>query len=124
MACTTGSYPVGMSEDEQLRGYLEAVGRLPPLTDSEIHVLAEAEQSGAWSEAARKRLIEGSLRAVVMIAEEYRDQGLSLRELLEAGNVGLVRAVHDFDWRRSSEFQGHTTAAIRDAITDALSGRG
>jgi DNA-directed RNA polymerase sigma subunit (sigma70/sigma32) len=113
-----------MGEDEQLRGYLEAVRRLPPLTDSEIHDLAEAEQGGAWSEAARKRLIEGNLPAVVIIAEEYRDQGLSLRELLEAGNVGLVRAVRDFDWRRSSEFRGHTTAAIRDAITDAISGRG
>lgn len=60
---------------------------------------------------------------MVMIAEEYRDLGLSLRELLEAGNIGLVRAVHDFDWRRSSGFRGHTTAAIRDAMTDAIDGR-
>jgi DNA-directed RNA polymerase sigma subunit (sigma70/sigma32) len=61
---------------------------------------------------------------VAVIADEYRDQGLSLRELLEAGNVGLVRAVNDFDWRRSRDFPGHATAAIHDAITTAISGRG
>lgn len=135
-----------MSEDERLRGYLEAVDRLPPLTDREIGdlaeaiercrgiddlavgpsgpIAAEAERFRARSEAARKRLIEGNLRAVVVIADEYRDQGLSLHELLEAGNVGLVRAVNDFDWRRSRDFPSHATAAIRDAITAAISGRG
>jgi RNA polymerase primary sigma factor len=136
-----------MSEDERLRGYLEAVDRLPPLTDREIGDLAETiqrcreiddlavrapagpsvaevERVRARSEAARKRLIEGNLRAVVVIADEYCDQGLTLRELLEAGNVGLVRAVNDFDWRRGRDFPSHATAAIHDAITAAISDRG
>ena len=131
------SYPVDMSEDEHLRSYLEAVDRLPPLTDSEVRELAtaikpqrEADDLAAGAEqvvvrrdAARKRLIEGHLRTVVVIAGQYRDQGLSLGGLLEAGNLGLVRAVHDFDWRRASEFPSRATAAIHDALAAAVSGR-
>jgi DNA-directed RNA polymerase sigma subunit (sigma70/sigma32) len=126
-----------MSEDERLRSYLEAVDRLPPLTDSEVRELAEAikpqreaddlgagaEQVVARRDAARKRLIEGNLRTVVIIAEQYRNQGLSLGGVLEAGNLGLVRAVHDFDWRRASEFPRHATVAIHGAIAAAVSGR-
>jgi DNA-directed RNA polymerase sigma subunit (sigma70/sigma32) len=100
-----------MSKDARLRGYLDAVDRLPSLTDREIGDLAEtiqrcreiddlavgapagpsaaeAGQVRARSQAARKRLIEGNLRAVVVIADQYREQGLSLHELLEAGNRG------------------------------------
>jgi DNA-directed RNA polymerase sigma subunit (sigma70/sigma32) len=131
------SYPVEMSEDEHLRSYLEAVDRLPPLTDSEVRELADAiksqreaddlaadaEQAVVRRDAARKRLIEGNLRTVVVIAGQYRDQGLSLAGLLEVGNLGLVRAVHDFDWRRPSEFPGRATAAIHDALAAAVSGR-
>ena len=131
------SYPIGMSEDERLRSYLEAVDRLSPLTDSEVRELAGAikprreaddlgtgvEQVVARRDAARKRLIEGNLRTVVVLAEQYRDQGLSLGALLEAGNLGLVRAVHDFDWRWPSAFPRHATAAIQDAIAAAISAR-
>jgi DNA-directed RNA polymerase sigma subunit (sigma70/sigma32) len=115
-----------MSEDEHLRGYLEAVDRLPPLTDHEIGGLAEAIDRGRGVDdlAARKRLIEGNLRAVAVIADEYRGQGLSPRELLEVGNAGLVRAVNDFDSRWSGDFSAHMTAAIHGAITTAISGRG
>jgi DNA-directed RNA polymerase sigma subunit (sigma70/sigma32) len=126
-----------MSEDARLRSYLDAVDRVSPLTESEIRDLAEAinpqretddlaAAAGrivARREAARKRLIEGNLRMVVFIAEQYRDQGLSLGALLEAGNLGLVRAVHDFDWRHSPEFPRHATAAIHGAIAAAVSGR-
>ena len=131
------SYPVAMSEEERLRSYLEAVDQLPPLTDSEVRELAaaikpqrEADDLGVGAEqvvvrrdAARKRLIEGNLRTVVVIAGQYRDQGLSLGGLLEAGNLGLVRAVHDFDWRRPLEFPGRATAAIHDALAAVVSGR-
>lgn len=136
-----------MSEDARLRGYLEAVDRLPPLTDCEIGDLAEAiqrcreiddlavrapagpsvaevERVRARSEAACKRLTEGNLRAVVVIADEYRDRGLTLRELLEAGNVGLVRAVDDFDWRRGRDFPSYVKAAVHHAITAAISDLG
>jgi DNA-directed RNA polymerase sigma subunit (sigma70/sigma32) len=137
MVLPNRSYPVGVNEDERLRRYLDAVDRLPPLTDAEVDNLAAAiepqteagdlaaaaEQVVARRDAARKRLIEGNLRTVVVIAEQYRDQGLSLGALLEAGNPGLVRAVHGFDWRWPSEFPGHATAAIQDAIAAAVSGR-
>ncbi|HJU02225.1 MAG TPA: hypothetical protein VJ966_13595 [Actinomycetes bacterium] len=126
-----------MSDDDRLRSYLEAVDHLSPLTDAEVRELAtaikpqpeaddlaaDAEQVVVRRDAARKRLIEGNLRTVVVIAEQYRDQGLSLGGLLEAGNLALVRAVHDFDWRRPSEFPSCTTAAIHDALAAAVSGR-
>jgi DNA-directed RNA polymerase sigma subunit (sigma70/sigma32) len=135
MALYNRSYRVGMSEDERLRSYLEAVDRLPPLTDDEVRDLAQAiepqggaddlaagaEQVVARKEAARKRLIEGNLRTVVVIADQYRGRGVSLGELLEAGNLGLVRAVHDFDWRRNPELPRHAAAAIHGAIAAAIS---
>jgi DNA-directed RNA polymerase sigma subunit (sigma70/sigma32) len=92
------------------------VRRLPPQTDRELvdlgrtlrRALAAERLAGgavAGGEAARKRLIEGSLAVVVAVAEEYRGQGLSLGELLNAGNVGLVRAVQRDDWRQAGRFR-------------------
>ena len=137
MAWPNRSYPVGMSEDERLRSYLDAVDRLATLTDSEIgdlagaiepqskadDVAATAEQVVARRDAARKRLIDGNLRMVVAIADQYRDHGVPLGALLEAGNLGLAGAVQDFDWRWPSEFPRRATAAIHGAIAAAISGR-
>jgi RNA polymerase primary sigma factor len=136
-----------MSEDDAMRDYLQQVELVPRLTERELRELGEAmqasgeaddlapagigagagtaraEEVAARGQAARKRLIEGSLRLVVAVAEDYRDQGLSFTELLQAGNVGLVRAVERFDWRRSVEFPRHAVGAIREAITAALADR-
>ena len=136
-----------MNVDEQLRAYLEAVDRLPPCGDHEVRELGETIQRGnqagnlieggslasqeataarqleARGQAARKRLIEGNLRLVVTVADDYRGQGLSQRELLNAGNVGLVRAVERYDWQRGSGFAGSAVALIRDAIAAAIRDR-
>jgi RNA polymerase primary sigma factor len=84
---------------------------------------ATAELVVGRRDAARKRLIEGNLRTVVGIAEQYRDQGVPLGALLEAGNLGLVRAVQDFDWRWPSGFPRRATTAIHGAVAAAVSGR-
>jgi DNA-directed RNA polymerase sigma subunit (sigma70/sigma32) len=131
------SYPAGMSEDERLRSCLDAVDRLAPLTESEVRDLAgaiepqrEADDLAATAElvvarrdAARERLIEGNLRTVVVIAEQCRDQGVPLGALLEAGNLGLVRAVQDFDWRWPLGFPRRATTAIHGAFAAAVSDR-
>jgi RNA polymerase primary sigma factor len=135
-----------MNGDEQLRAYLQAVDRLPPLGEQEVRELGETIQRGtqagtlleggslasqqataakqleARGQAARKRLIEGNLRLVVTVADDYRDQGLSQEELLNAGNVGLVRAVERYDWQGSG-FASSAITLIRDAITAAIRDR-
>jgi RNA polymerase primary sigma factor len=149
---TCGSAPspgldCGMNGDEQLRAYLEAVDRLPPLGEHEVRELGETIQRGnqagnlleggslasqeataakqleARGQAARKRLIEGNLRLVVTVADDYRDQSLSQEELLNAGNVGLVRAVERYDWQQRSGFASSAITLIRDAITAAIRDR-
>jgi RNA polymerase primary sigma factor len=133
-----------MNRDEQLRAYLQAVDRLPSLGEHEVRELSEtiqrgnqagnlleggslasqeataAKQLAARGQAARKRLIEGNLRLVVTVADDYRDQGLSQEELLNAGNLGLVRAVERYDWQQGSGFAGSAITLIRDAITSAI----
>jgi RNA polymerase primary sigma factor len=136
-----------MNGDEQLRAYLEAVDRLPPLGEHEVRELGETIQQGnqagnlleggslasqeataakqleAQGQAARKRLIEGNLRLVVTVADDYRDQSLPQEELLNAGNVGLVRAVERYDWQQRSGFASSAITLIRDAITAAIRDR-
>jgi DNA-directed RNA polymerase sigma subunit (sigma70/sigma32) len=133
-----------MNGDEQLRAYLDAADRLPPLGEQEVRELGETLQRGAQAgtllkggslasqqasaakqleargQAARKRLIEGNLRLVVTVADDYRDQGLSQEELLNAGNLGLVRAVERYDWHQGSGFASSAITLIRDAITAAI----
>ena len=137
----------GMNRDEQLRAYLEAVDRLPPLGEQEVRELGEtiqrgtqagnllgggslasqqataAKQLAARGQAARKRLIEGNLRLVVSVADDYRGQGLSQEELLNAGNLGLVRAVERYDWLQGSGFASTAVTLIREAITAAIRDR-
>jgi RNA polymerase primary sigma factor len=136
-----------MSGDERLREYLQAVDGLPLLGDHEVRELGEAVQRGdqqgsllegprlatedaaaavrlaAQGQVARKRLIEGHLRLVVVVADDYRGQGLSQGELLNAGNLGLVRAVEHDDWRQGSGFASFAVPFIRDAITAAIGDR-
>jgi RNA polymerase primary sigma factor len=130
-----------MSGQDRLRGYLDAVARVPHLDEGEVRELAailgppapatprpsqserEVRRIEARRDAARKRLIEGNLGRVVALADEYRDQRLSQAELLEAGNIGLVRAVDAFDWQHGPEFPRYATHIIRTAITAAIDDR-
>jgi DNA-directed RNA polymerase sigma subunit (sigma70/sigma32) len=137
-----------MSQDDA-RAYLEAVEAVrqqQPVDEREAAALGETMWRGRWAsdlvangavadgegpaqviaargQAARKRLIEGNLRLVVSVADDYRDRGLPFADIVEAGNAGLELAVEQFDWRRAPEFPGYAAAHIREAIAKAVDGR-
>jgi RNA polymerase primary sigma factor len=137
------------SDVDDLRLYLEAAGAEPLLTKEEEVDLAmsiehgkEAEErlgSGRIrsdatkrklretirkAERARKRFILANLRLVVSIAKKYQGQGLPLLDLIQEGNIGLMRGVELFDWRRGFKFSTYATWWIRQAITRAIADRG
>jgi RNA polymerase primary sigma factor len=134
---------------DDLRLYLEAAGAEPLLTKEEEVDLAitiehgkEAEQKLASgrirsdktkrklrdairkAERARRRFILANLRLVVSIAKKYQGQGLPLLDLIQEGNIGLMRGVELFDWRRGFKFSTYATWWIRQAITRAIADRG
>jgi RNA polymerase primary sigma factor len=111
-----------MSEDERLSAYLETVRRFPAVGEREALELGAAIRRG--DQSARKRLVEAHLRLVVALAAEHRGRGLSESELIDAGNLGLVRAVEGHDWERGGEFAADAATHIRDAIADAIRDHG
>src|SRR5712692_4173668 len=88
-----------LAQSDSLRLYLREISRIPLLTASrEAHLAERAEQGG--DRDARNHLIEANLRLVVSIAKKYVGQGLSLEDLIGEGNIGLIRAVTKFDYRK------------------------
>ncbi|HEX9410926.1 MAG TPA: sigma-70 family RNA polymerase sigma factor [Actinomycetota bacterium] len=114
------------TDEENLRSYLEAVGRIPLLSVDEESDLWQDFASGDERQqlTARKRLIESQLGLVVSIATRYKGSALPLIDLLQEGNIGLTRAVERFD--RSSKYRFSTYASwrIRQAIIRAVAERG
>jgi RNA polymerase sigma factor (sigma-70 family) len=98
--------------------YLAEIARIPLLTREEEHVLAARTQAG--DEAAKAKLIEANLRLVVQIARRYLHRGLPLPDLIEEGNIGLMRAVEKFDPERGTRFSTYATWWIRHAVVRAL----
>jgi RNA polymerase primary sigma factor len=98
--------------------YLDEIGRIPLLTRDEELTLARRVRAG--DEAAKQRLIEANLRLVVQIARRYLNRGLPLPDLIEEGNLGLMRAVEKFDPDRGLRFSTYGTWWIRQAIVRAL----
>src|SRR5688572_15666242 len=86
--------------------------------------IAKARRDMRTAEAARQRFILANLRLVVSVARKYQGQGLSLLDLVQDGNLGLMRAVELFDWRRGFKFSTYATWWIRQAITRAIADRG
>ena len=106
-----------MSADP-LRLYIHQLGKVPLLTGVEEVALARRIERG--DEAARRKLIESNLRLVVSIAKRHRGRGMPLLDLIQEGNLGLMRAVDKFDYRRGFKFSTYATWWIRQAVTRAL----
>jgi RNA polymerase primary sigma factor len=98
--------------------YLGEIARIPLLSREDEHALAQRVRGG--DETAKQRLVEANLRLVVQIARRYLNRGLPLPDLIEEGNVGLLRAVEKFDPGRGTRFSTYATWWIRQAVTRAL----
>ncbi len=110
--------PAETSTEDAVRLYLKSIGRVPLLTkDDEVRLAKRVEQNDM---SAKNHLIEANLRLVVSIAKRYTGRGLTLLDLIQEGNLGLIRAVEKFDWRRGFKFSTYATWWIRQAITRAL----
>jgi RNA polymerase primary sigma factor len=110
--------PPETSTEDAVRLYLKSIGRVPLLTkDDEVRLAKRVEQNDM---SAKNHLIEANLRLVVSIAKRYTGRGLTLLDLIQEGNLGLIRAVEKFDWRRGFKFSTYATWWIRQAITRAL----
>ena len=104
--------------DDSVRMYLREIGRIPLLvTEDEIRLAKRIE---AGDETAKRKLAEANLRLVVSIAKKYIGRGLSLLDLIQEGNTGLLRAVEKFDYRKGYKFSTYATWWIRQAITRAI----
>jgi len=117
----TAGLPVAPPEqgaEDAVRMYLRSIGRVPLITrEDEVRLAKRIEQNDM---SAKNALIEANLRLVVSIAKRYSGRGLTLLDLIQEGNLGLIRAVEKFDWRRGFKFSTYATWWIRQAITRAL----
>jgi len=112
------SIPEGISIDDPVRMYLKEIGRVPLLTaDEEINLAMRME---AGDEEAKKRLAEANLRLVVSIAKRYVGRGMLFLDLIQEGNLGLIKAVEKFDYNKGYKFSTYATWWIRQAITRAI----
>ena len=134
-AVADDTIPSGFSLDDPVRMYLKEIGRVPLLTMEEEKQLAMAIEAGELEalkngtangriliegDEAKRRLTEANLRLVVSIAKKYVGRGMLFLDLIQEGNLGLIRAVEKFDYRKGYKFSTYATWWIRQAITRAL----
>ena len=112
------SVPEGVSIEDPVRMYLKEIGKVPLLTAEEEIELAKKMEQG--DEDAKKRLAEANLRLVVSIAKRYVGRGMLFLDLIQEGNLGLIKAVEKFDYRKGYKFSTYATWWIRQAITRAI----
>ena len=112
------SVPEGVALDDPVRMYLKEIGRVPLLTAEEEVDLARRMEAG--DETARHRLEEANLRLVVSIAKRYVGRGMMFLDLIQEGNLGLLKAVEKFDYSKGYKFSTYATWWIRQAITRAI----
>lgn len=112
------SVPEGVAIDDPVRMYLKEIGKVPLLTMEEEIELAERMLQG--DESAKKRLSEANLRLVVSIAKKYVGRGMLFLDLIQEGNLGLIKAVEKFDYTKGFKFSTYATWWIRQAITRAI----
>ncbi|MDY2882968.1 MAG: RNA polymerase sigma factor RpoD [Romboutsia timonensis] len=112
------SLPKGISIDDPVRMYLKEIGKIPLLKPHEEVELARRMQEG--DELAKQRLVEANLRLVVSIAKRYVGRGMLFLDLIQEGNLGLIKAVEKFDYVKGFKFSTYATWWIRQAITRAI----
>ncbi|MBQ8247309.1 MAG: RNA polymerase sigma factor RpoD [Lachnospiraceae bacterium] len=112
------SVPEGVGIEDPVRMYLKEIGKVPLLSAEEEIELAKKMEMG--DEEAKKRLAEANLRLVVSIAKRYVGRGLLFLDLIQEGNLGLIKAVEKFDYRKGYKFSTYATWWIRQAITRAI----
>ena len=112
------SVPDGISIEDPVRMYLKEIGKVPLLSAEEEIELAKRMAEG--DEDAKKRLAEANLRLVVSIAKRYVGRGMLFLDLIQEGNLGLIKAVEKFDYEKGFKFSTYATWWIRQAITRAI----
>lgn len=112
------SIPEGIAIDDPVRMYLKEIGKVPLLSSEEEIQLADRIENG--DAAAKKKLAEANLRLVVSIAKRYVGRGMLFLDLIQEGNLGLIKAVEKFDFRKGFKFSTYATWWIRQAITRAI----
>ena len=112
------SIPKGIAVDDPVRMYLKEIGKVPLLSADEEIELAKRMEKG--DEAAKKRLCEANLRLVVSIAKRYVGRGMLFLDLIQEGNLGLIKAVDKFDYTKGYKFSTYATWWIRQAITRSI----
>ena len=112
------SVPDGISIEDPVRMYLKEIGKVPLLSAEEEIELAKKMEMG--DQEAKKRLAEANLRLVVSIAKRYVGRGMLFLDLIQEGNLGLIKAVEKFDYRKGYKFSTYATWWIRQAITRAI----
>lgn len=112
------SLPEGIALDDPVRMYLKEIGRVPLLSPEDELELARRAQAG--DENAKRRLAEANLRLVVSIAKRYVGRGMLFLDLIQEGNLGLIKAVEKFDYHKGFKFSTYATWWIRQAITRAI----
>jgi RNA polymerase primary sigma factor len=118
----------GIPIDDSVRMWLREIGKTPLLTSEEEVLLARrienADRDPIAARKAKEMLVEANLRLVVSIAKKYSGRGMSFPDLIQEGNIGLMRAVEKFDYRKGYKFSTYATWWIRQAITRAIADQG
>ena len=115
------SVPDGISTSDPVRMYLKEIGNYPLLTaQQEVELAKSIENGGDEGEEASRRLTEANLRLVVSIAKRYVGRGMPFLDLIQEGNIGLIKAVEKYDYRKGFKFSTYATWWIRQAITRAI----
>ena len=112
------SVPEGVGVEDPVRMYLKEIGKIPLLTTDQEIELAKRMELG--DQQAKKRLAEANLRLVVSIAKKYVGRGMQFLDLIQEGNLGLIKAVEKFDYRKGYKFSTYATWWIRQSITRAI----
>lgn len=115
------SVPENVSVEDPVRMYLKEIGKVPLLTaDEEVELAQKMENGGLEGERAKQKLCEANLRLVVSIAKRYVGRGMLFLDLIQEGNLGLIKAVEKFDYTKGYKFSTYATWWIRQAITRAI----